>query len=58
MNDLHRDLMVEFVADIISEAEAYKCLLHHHLNIEAIQILDNTDVTKGLKKIKLFESVK
>lgn len=53
MNDFHRDLKVKFlVNNILKYAEAHECRLHHHVNVEAIQLLDKIDVIRRLKRIK------
>jgi hypothetical protein len=31
--------------------------LRHHTNVEALQLLDNSDVVRRLKKVKPFELV-
>lgn len=57
-DDLHRDLEMESVSYIIQKyAEAHEHRLHHHVNVEAIQLLDNTDVKRRLKRTKPFELV-
>ena len=57
-DDLHRDLKIEVVAAIIKKyAEAHEQRLHHHVNVEAIQLLDNTDIVRRLKRTKPFELV-
>lgn len=57
-DDLHRDLQIEFVHKIIKKfAEAHEKRLHHHVNVEAIQLLDNTDKVRTLKRTKPFELV-
>lgn len=56
--DLHRDLQVEFVDKVIQRyAEAHENRLHHHVNVEAIQLLDHTDIVRRLKRTKPFELV-
>lgn len=58
-SDLHRDLKMDTVEQAISNAATkHEQRLHHHTNIEAIQLLDNTDITRRLKRIKPFELVK
>ena len=57
-DDLHRDLKMEFVTTIIQKfAEAHEHRLHQHVNVEAIQLLDNTDLVRRLKRTKPFELV-
>lgn len=56
--DLHRDLKVDFVSTVIKKfAEAHEHRLHHHVNVEAIQLLDNTNIVRRLKRKKPFELV-
>lgn len=56
--DLHRDLKMDVVVDIIKKhAEAHEHRLHRHVNVEAIQLLDNTDIVRRLKRTKPFELV-
>lgn len=56
--DLHRDLKVDSVIDTIKKhAEAHERRLHRHVNVEAIQLLDNTDIVRRLKRTKPFELV-
>lgn len=56
--DLHRDLNVELVDKVIQKyAEAHQKRLHHHVNVEAIQLLDHTDTVRRLKRTKPFELV-
>lgn len=57
-DDLHRDLNIDFVAKVIQYyAEAHEQRLHRHVNVEAIQLLDNTDQVRRLKRTKPFELV-
>lgn len=57
-DDLHRDLNIEFVETVIKKyAEAHEQRLHHHVNVEAIQLLDNTDIVRRLQRTKPFELV-
>lgn len=57
-DDLHRDLKMELVTTIIQKfAEAHEHRLHRHVNVEAIQLLDNTDIVRRLKRTKPFELV-
>jgi hypothetical protein len=56
--DLHRDLQVHVVSgDIHSFAEKHEGRLHHHENVEAIQLLDNTCIVRRLQREKPFELV-
>jgi hypothetical protein len=55
--DLHRDLKMEMVmAKIKRFARKHEERLHHHDNVEAIQLLDNTELLRRLKRTKPFES--
>lgn len=57
-DDLHRDLKVEFVDKVIQNyAEAHQHRLHHHVNVEAVLLLDHTDIVRRLKRTKPFELV-
>jgi hypothetical protein len=54
-NDLHRDLLVNFVSSEIQRfAQKHEELLHHHVNIEAIQLLENLDIVRRLQRKKPF----
>lgn len=56
--DLHRDLKIDLVANVIKQfAEAHEQRLHHHVNVEAIQLLDSTNIVRRLKRTKPFELV-
>jgi len=57
-NDLHRDLEV-FVgsSEIQRFAQKHEERLHHHENVEAIQLLDNMGIVRRLQRIKPFELV-
>lgn len=58
-SDIHRDLNVDTVDQAISiAARSHEQRLLHHVNVEAIQLLDNADITRRLKRIKPFELVK
>lgn len=57
-DDIHRDLKVDVVAKVVRKhAEAHDHRLHHHVNIEAIQLLDNTNIVRRLRRTKPFELV-
>jgi hypothetical protein len=57
-NDLHRDLLVDFVTSEIQRfTQKHEERLHHHENIEAIQLLDNIDIVRRLQRKKPFELV-
>jgi hypothetical protein len=50
-NDLHKDLLVDFVSSEIQRfAQKHEERLHRHVNIEAIQLLDNVDIVRRLQR--------
>jgi hypothetical protein len=52
-NDLYRDLLVEFVnSEIQRFSQKHEERLHHHENIEAIQLLDNMYIVRRLQREK------
>jgi hypothetical protein len=54
-NDLHRDLLVNFVSSEIQRfAQKLEERLRHHVNIEAIQLLDNVDIVRRLQRKNLL----
>ena len=54
--DLHRDLKMEMVtAEIKRFSRKHEERLHHHDNVEAIQLLDNSEMLRRLKITKPFE---
>jgi hypothetical protein len=54
--DLHRDLKMEMVtAEIKRYARKHEERLHHHDNVEAIQLLDNSEMLRRLNRTKPFE---
>jgi hypothetical protein len=56
--DLHRDLnMVMVTAAIRRFARKHEARLHHHVNVEAIQLLDNSALVRRLKRTKPFKLV-
>jgi hypothetical protein len=56
--DLHRDLNMEMVtASIRRFARKHEERLHQHVNVEAIQLLDNSALVRRLKRTKPFELV-
>jgi hypothetical protein len=56
--DLHKDLEMETVNQTISKiARCHEQRLHQHVNIEALQLLDNTNLTRRLKRTKPLELV-
>jgi hypothetical protein len=49
---------VDFVSSEIQMfAQKHEELFHHHVNIEAIQLLDNVDIVRRLQRKKPFELV-
>jgi len=56
--DLHRDLNMEMVTAVIRRfARKHETRLHQHVNVEAIQLLDNSALVRRLKRTKPFELV-
>jgi hypothetical protein len=56
--DLHRNLKMEmFRAEIRRFARKHEERLLHHDNVEAIQLLDNSELLRRLKRTKPFELV-
>jgi len=56
--DLHRDLKMETVmAEIRRFARKHEERLLHHEDVEAIQLLDNSELLRRLKTTKPFEFV-
>ena len=50
--------MLEMVTNEIGEfAKGYEERLLHHVNVEAIQLLDNSELVRRLKRQKHFEPV-
>jgi len=57
-NDLHRNLQVDVVSSEIQRFEQkHRGRLHHHENVEAKQLLDNTCIVRRLQRKKPFELV-
>jgi hypothetical protein len=57
-NDLHRDLLVDFVSSEIQRfAQKHEERLHYHANIKAIQLLDNVDIVRRLQRKNPFELI-
>jgi hypothetical protein len=51
--DLHRDLQVDVVSNEIQRfVQKHEERLHHHENVEAIQLLDNTYIVRRLQRQK------
>lgn len=56
--DIHRDLDIPMVAEEIKRfAGKHEARLHQHVNAEALQLLDNQNLVRRLKRIKPFELV-
>ena len=56
--DHHRDLQVGVVTSEIQRfAQKHEGRLHHHENVEAIQLLDNMGIVRRLQRKKPFELV-
>jgi hypothetical protein len=54
--ELHRDLNMEMVTAAIQRfARKPEARLHQHVNVEAIQLLDNSCLVRRLKRTKPFE---
>jgi hypothetical protein len=57
-NDLHRDLQVDAVAREIQKiAQKHERRLLQHVNVEAIELLDNVGTVRRLQRKKPFELV-
>jgi uncharacterized protein YeeX (DUF496 family) len=57
-SDLHRDLGIETVTDIIAKfAKSHEERLQDHINIEASRLLNVNNITRRLKRKKPFELV-
>jgi hypothetical protein len=57
--DLHRDLRIETVTDIITRlASSHKKRLQNHINSEVSTLLDVQNIPRRLKQKKPFELVK
>jgi hypothetical protein len=56
--DLHRDLGIETVTDIIAKfAKSHEKRLHDHINIEESRLLNVNNITRRLKRKKPFQLV-
>jgi hypothetical protein len=56
--DLHRDLRIEmFTAEVRRFARKHEERLLHHDNVEAVQLLDNSELIRRLRRTKPFELV-
>ena len=57
-SDLHKELQVRTVKEEIKKiAKSHEDRLHKHPNVEVLQLLDNKDLVRRLKRIKPFELV-
>jgi hypothetical protein len=57
-NDLHRDSEADVVSSEIQRfAQKHEERLHHHENVEAIQLLDNMGIVRRHQRKKPFELV-
>jgi hypothetical protein len=55
--DFHRDLQMEMVLNEIGKfAKKQEERLLHHVNFEAIQLLDNSELVRGLKRKQTFSA--
>jgi uncharacterized protein YeeX (DUF496 family) len=58
-SDLHRDLGIETVTDIIAKfASCHEKRLQDHINVEASRLLDVNNITRRLKRKNPFELVR
>jgi uncharacterized protein YeeX (DUF496 family) len=58
-SDLHRDLRIETVTDIITKfAKSHEQRLQDHINIEASRLLNVNNMTRQLKRKTPFELVR
>jgi hypothetical protein len=58
-SDLHRDLGIETVTDIIAKfSKSHEKKLQDHMNIEASRLLNVNNITRRLKRKKPFELVR
>jgi hypothetical protein len=54
----NNDLLVDFVTSEIERfAQKHEERLHHHENMEAIQLLDNMEIVRRLQRKNRFELV-
>jgi hypothetical protein len=56
-DNLHKDLDMETVDSIIRKYAQSHERLHRHINVEAIQLLNNGGLVRRLKQTKPFELV-
>lgn len=56
--DLHRDLKIEMVEDEVRKvARRHEFRLRNHANLEVVQLLNNTNLVRRLRRVKPFELV-
>jgi hypothetical protein len=57
-DNLHKDLDMETVDSVIRKyAQSHEQQLHRHINVEALQLLNNGGLVRRLKQTKPFELV-
>jgi hypothetical protein len=57
-SDLHRDMEIDTVDKEIKRlTRKREDRLHQHTNVEALQLLDNSDIVRRLTRVKSFELV-
>jgi hypothetical protein len=57
-DNLHKDLDMETVDSVIRKyAQSHEQRLHRHINVEALQLLNNGGLVRRLKRTKPFELV-
>jgi len=57
-NDLHRDLEVDCVSSKIQRfAQKHEERLHHHENVEAVQLLDNMGIMRSPEEKNFWASL-
>ena len=58
-SDLHKDLKADSVVEEIEKsAKSHQTRLEAHTNVEALQLLNNSNIVRRLKRTKPFELVK
>ena len=54
----HRDLLLDTIDETIKKREnKYSARLHKHRNVEAIRLLDLSEATRRLKRVKPIELI-
>jgi len=57
-NNVHKDLDVETVDSVIKKyAQSHEQRIQRHINVEALQLLNNDGLVRRLKRTKPFELV-